>query len=485
MAVCPLHGEQLWHRCPACGREIGWYYPSIVRCACGHDLSGTAHLLVTARSKQAAQDILTLVSEQRPPWLPPAFYCVDRGQVVHAAFRLGLFLSGWKGTHSIEQLLACGPDAVSGVVETATGCLRNWPGRLHEFLASQLAGAVHRPGRFGARRALGAFYDWLTKLPPGPIRDSLASETRQVISSDDVLSRRCHRSQLLSIEQGDAQALSLAEAASVLGVSKETVRRFADVGLLPGAHDDGRGVPMALAADGLRSASLSGWANMSLARAASVLGVSAKIVRSMVDAGVLTPVHSGPKDGWGRWAFRASDVDELLARLLPVATTISAASFNKAVHALGMRGASPGELIQMALDRRLPVSGLDAANTGLKQLIFDQHQLQACCRQISEARGFLTQAATCGRLSLKPEVVVRLVAKGMLEGNAEGISVASVRRFANTYVTGAALAKARKTSPRALAAKLEAAGVLPLVGPRIDGCRQNIYTLMQVDGLQG
>lgn len=63
------------------------------------------------------------------------------------------------------------------------------------------------------------------------------------------------------------------------------------------------------------------------------------------------------------------------------------------------------------------------------------------------------------------------------------VTASSVETFWNVYVTGAALAKARKTSPRSLAAKLTESGILPVVGPAVDGSRQNIYRVADVSAL--
>ena len=79
------------------------------------------------------------------------------------------------------------------------------------------------------------------------------------------------------------------------------------------------------------------------------------------------------------------------------------------------------------------------------------------------------------RLGLKWQVVSHLVRVGIIGGAPDGIPLFEVERFARDYVTGAQLARDLETSPRSLAARLAASGVLPVVGPEVDGSRQNIF----------
>lgn len=78
-------------------------------------------------------------------------------------------------------------------------------------------------------------------------------------------------------------------------------------------------------------------------------------------------------------------------------------------------------------------------------------------------------------MGLKWEVVANLVARGLLPSDNGAIAAADVDRFLAGHVTGGQLARERGTSPRALAAELGRAGVEPVVGPGVDGSRQNIF----------
>lgn len=48
-------------------------------------------------------------------------------------------------------------------------------------------------------------------------------------------------------------------------------------------------------------------------------------------------------------------------------------------------------------------------------------------------------------------------------------------RFRETYVSGAELAQARGTLPKALVAVVADAGIAPVTGPSVDGGRQYLY----------
>ena len=136
----------------------------------------------------------------------------------------------------------------------------------------------------------------------------------------------------------------------------------------------------------------------------------------------------------------------------------------------------------MVRDGALPVAALDPEAVGLKRMRFSLGALRAV-RHSAASREPLTVQVAAERLGLKWEVASHLVRVGVIGGAPDGIPLSEVERFARDYVTGAQLARNLRTSPRGLAARLAASGVLPIVGPEIDGSRQNIFSRADVAGL--
>ena len=84
---------------------------------------------------------------------------------------------------------------------------------------------------------------------------------------------------------------------------------------------------------------------------------------------------------------------------------------------------------------------------------------------------------------MKHEMVAHLLRIGLIAQVDGDIDVESIRSFLRNHVTGSELAAARRTSPRALAQRLSASGILPVVGPGVDGARQNVYRRNDVAAL--
>jgi hypothetical protein len=94
----------------------------------------------------------------------------------------------------------------------------------------------------------------------------------------------------------------------------------------------------------------------------------------------------------------------------------------------------------------------------------------------------LTIQAITQRLKLNWVVVAHLVERGLLIAKDGFIRSEDFDRFQATYVSGSALAKEMKTSPRMASEILAERGILPVVGPQVDGSRQNFYRRTDVDG---
>jgi hypothetical protein len=103
------------------------------------------------------------------------------------------------------------------------------------------------------------------------------------------------------------------------------------------------------------------------------------------------------------------------------------------------------------------------------------------CRALEDG-DTLTVQAVAQRLKMQWAVVAHLVERGLLISNDGLIRLADVERFQATFVSGSVLAKEMGTSPRRMAEILLDRGVMPVVGPRVDGSRQNFYRRADVDG---
>lgn len=478
LTACPTHGSRLLARCPACPRKPGWRYPSVARCRCGASLSSSEASPAAPAEIEANRRGLALASDGDVAWLPECLRACERADLVRIMMCLGMFLSGWSGQRRIESLVARGPDTVAQVLMAGVQCLADWPRSLHEFLAACREGEGGRRGRYGARKALGSFYDWLHVLEPTTVRAALIEAARDFVAADDTLAARAHRSSLVAPVGGRAEigSASLTEAAAALGRSGHGVKRLMTAGLIPTAASEGRGVPMDL--DRAAVLELAGRAQawLSLRELAVVLGVSRARTERIVQAGLLRSVHA-PSDGWATWSFEASEVDALLAQMSQVTQVPGPqVGFDFAAEAFRRRGVDIAGLLTRIADGRLAVAELDPDSIGLKRLRFGKADIRAACRELECGSGErMTVQAAAERLGLKWAVVDNLVRRGMLGSAPGGILAAEVERFQREYVLGSELARRAETSPRQVAKVLAEAEVAPVVGPTVDESRQNVF----------
>lgn len=474
--ACADHGVRLIGACRQCGRRLGWSWPDVGRCRCGADMRALAPATVADAERDANRALLDLLGPAPPSWLPGRLAGCGGSDLMKLLMCLGMFLTSWRKERRIETLVAAGLDTVASVLVSGMAALREWPAPLHGFLGEQRRRTVARRGRYGARRDFGAFYDWLTLMEPGEVKSALAEATVGYVRTDPALARRVHRSRLLTAS-GPQAAASLDEAACALGRSGAGVKRLMAAGLLPEATSDGRGVPMTLNRQAVTELGARLDSSLTLEEAAGALAISKARLRRLVAAGVLHPMHRAAADGWGRWAFERGAIARLTepGNLGQGETSAGrTVGFEFAVESCRRRGIDFAEFVRMVRDGTLTVAALDPDAVGLKRMRFTITNLRTV-RLLAVVGGTLTVRRAAEWLGLKWQVVSHLVRIGILGGAPDGIPLSEVERFARNYVTGAQLARDLGTSPRSLAARLAASGVLPVVGPEVDGSRQNIF----------
>ncbi|HWW05905.1 hypothetical protein [Collimonas sp.] len=95
----------------------------------------------------------------------------------------------------------------------------------------------------------------------------------------------------------------------------------------------------------------------------------------------------------------------------------------------------------------------------------------------------MTVVDAANKLRIKQEVAYHLVRTGLLPSTmsllgkktCRLIRLGDIEQFQMTYVSITNLAKAKETSPKALVKNLVNAGIMPITGPKADGCRQYFF----------
>ena len=265
------------------------------------------------------------------------------------------------------------------------------------------------------------------------------------------------------------RVLGSVEVGKRLGRRGAGGRRLLDAGLLTGEASKGRGIPAAFDPVSVDHLAVVMDDGLNLAETARRLGISKDRLRRLVDGRLLAPLHRGTATGWGHWLFAVAEVEGFLQRLEDGHSGEAADStvgFETAVKALRRRGMDLTGVLDEVLSGRLGVAGLDASATGLKRLRFRMENVRCRCGQPQDV---------ARRLGVKWQVASHLVRAGLLGTESGALTMQTVAAFQSAFVSGAALAASEQTSPRHIAAVLSAKGVRPVVGPAVDGSRQNFY----------
>ncbi len=478
LTACPDHAIRLVDRCPRCRRHLGWADTSVDTCRCGSEVKSWPRSSVTAHESLACGRLLELANAAECGWLPDVLRECDPGDLLQLAMSLGLFLTGWPKVRRPETLVDVGPEAVAHVVIAGIGALVDWPRPLLAFLEGERHRASERSGRYGAAKVLGPFYGWVRDVEPGLVKDAVLAAVQKSIASDPVGVHRMHRSKLLSRGRVAKPAVvNLRQAADMLGRSTTTTKRMLAQARLADAQPAGRGVPTALDGAEVLALAHTEEGKLTLLDVAGRLGVAKIRTRLILEAGfiaVRNPASDAPS---GRWSVDTAAVDAFLsgmqARVVPRPQE-RLGGFDYAVEALRRRGIDMVAILRRVQEASLCPAGVDEAAVGIKRLMFARCDIVALCAASSPSR-LLTVQEAARHLGLKWQVVDHLVRRRILTRTPEGIPASAIDRFTAGFVTGAELARVRKTSPRALAASLAKAGIVPVSGPGVDGGRQNFY----------
>jgi len=223
--------------------------------------------------------------------------------------------------------------------------------------------------------------------------------------------------------------------------------------------------------------------NFGLRAAGRLIGLSAPRVRELIACGLLN-AHQGKARSSRSIPLQA--IAELQDRLAKVArkSPTNASDYVPLGRALRYR-IPPGQfapLLATVLDGSVAAYFKDGAAQRFDRLMVKLvDDSLASSEQCDHAALSVPEAAKC--LGVKQEVAYSLVRNGHLRAHRRRngmrhsmtIQRDAVNDFLNRYVSAGEIARKRKTSARAVITLLATAGIDPVTGPNVDGCRQAFY----------
>jgi len=150
-------------------------------------------------------------------------------------------------------------------------------------------------------------------------------------------------------------------------------------------------------------------------------------------------------------------------------------------------------LVGAILSRQVWTASAHSGLSGFADISIGREQLyswrSSMRRRIAGATYTVAEAAK--ELGVKQEVGYHLVETGLLHSSngrigrrkCRTVAGVDIDDFSTKYVSGAELARSRKTSPKSVAAAALEQGVAPVAGPGVDGCRQYFFKRADIASL--
>ncbi|MGH8493082.1 MAG: helix-turn-helix domain-containing protein [Moraxellaceae bacterium] len=408
--------------------------------------------------------------------IPDSFQALSLHQLRSLVYFLGAYSSGQELEKPRKIALKGEPRKVWQLLTAAASLLSNWPDSFHGFLLTQFD---RRSGETGIKERFGYLYTAIYRDFSAPAFGFLRTEFEMFLQEhwDDVLSGRNRR---LSPEMKESQAYL---PASIVMRMLHVPRHVLETGIANGTIQ-GRIFPLASGRQRIvvaRSdlgciAALWDW--IDLKATVQMLGLPEKRVLELLSGKMLRGQAAGPGE---QWKILRVNIDRLLADFR-IAATQEVISPQGLVRMDGVLrhylvgGVSFVDLAKALLSGVIPFEWRSDL-TALRDLWLDKERLN---RWLQPSGDLLTIPVVASLLGVKQQVAYHLVRKGLIYTKPFGrkgqlVTKDDVRRFQVEYVLARDLAKMLRTSPRYLIHRLSAAGVNPVTGPEIDGCRQVIY----------
>ena len=313
--ACHRHGVVLHEQCPQCQKSLPWDRFHVDRCACGFELKGSqtkpAPDWAVAFAREVELRMQPCRSEQGDGH--PAWQSLD----LEAWLKLVWFLGAYsRHAHNKPQKIQ-GLETLGIAMEMvgqAMAALEDWPSGFHRLLELVAARrqATTSDNKLSAR--FGSFYRALYKSFPGTEFDFLRQGFEDYVR-DHWTGQLARRNRRLSNElRCEHEWVSIIDAAKQLRVRVAKVKQFLEEGQLAGyLHPTPSGRQMgAIRQDSLNTLVKQREDCITLSEARSILGISKKRAKALLNQGVLKPLGGPSVDGQPLWQFRRQDVQALV-----------------------------------------------------------------------------------------------------------------------------------------------------------------------------
>ena len=486
LPVCLRHGVWLVDTCHACGKHLGWNKTRLVACQCGADLR-QCHGAPLRDTELAALRALAGIHPIRDvaPIDAPNSAPLSSEQIAALVLALGASVSRPDAKRPKRALSRSDLAQCRQVLLAGMKILLNWPRNFEERLRRLMA-RMKTKQLPPLARAFASVYRPIFRGLPGQEFEFLRSAFVDFVVAHwpEPLTGR-HRS-LLRDRAASGDLVPLTRAAREAGMRSTSLLkkcRSAGIKLRLRQPRQGKRAQRFLSRAAVRTLSGDAQRASGIRAVGRSIGLSASRVRELIDSGLLAVHQQRPRSA-ARIPVQA--IQELQNRLAeavcpPPDDAKEFIQLGKALRYEIPQGQF-GPLLARILAGSAPAYFEVGAKGKVKHLMVRTDDL---CLATSAVGGPSTLSIpdVANRLSVKQEVAYSLVRNGHLRAQRRRIGMRHSTRinrdavddFLNRYVSAAEIARMRNTSPRAVISLLTAAGIHPVTGPSIDGCRQAFY----------
>lgn len=487
---CADHEIRLMGNCSRCDARISSARSRLLYCDCGACLMDGGPFMAGIPEVQPLQNLLcaqhgitSMNSPSLVPGWPEAVQALNAASLEKLILFLGAYLDEGLSAKPRKLPLKADPAMAAETVTRAAHALAEWPASFHGLLARQTGDATVP---VGLSRAYGAIYRIVYREFSGNNFAFLRTAFESFLGTrwaGRLIDRRNR-----SVRRSAIRRQAYLPAPVVMrryGVSRNRIKQLSETGRV-----EARVVKTASGRERIEIARRSlrrlGSAarTETVAKAAERLGVAERRVRELVDAGLVaaTPPRPGAV-----WRIPVDETERVRTRLRRRARNgalpLDALPLPSLFKFNGQRAMHAGQLVEAILAGSLPV--WRGQNSGLGELLISRGAYRAWVDARDPTHSVVDAARMLG---VKQQVAYHWAGCGLLptvSGHIAGCRVREqdLRAFEREYVLAVRLARADRTSARALMARLANRAVKPVSGPGVDGGRQAIYRAADVAGV--
>lgn len=487
--ACPEHGVWLIDRCD-CGRLLTWRRRSLWTCACGRAVRELAAVECPAEVTGLTQALRARLTGESTNFVSPALggrSITEVQQIVEVLGRFGNPARLHEHRPPDSERLDSSWDCTSAAAQL----LCDWP---ISFLQALQCFQAHAAGTRRSGRLTATFGPLYTKIyrDMRPHFAPLRAVFEDYIKGNWTGALGSRNRRLPPQTIAAASWVPVTHAASRLGITPRAARRCIEHSgevLRSRTTATGRHFDVAPGACLDRLQPVHGnERDANLEQAAALLCLPKRRVLGVARLRVFAAQRANGFSS--RWSFSAPELRAVRAALdtLPEVATcpVDAISVDRILRTWAGSKEFVSHLLQSILNGAVPAVARLRGGVGMSGVLVEVEMARQVREIFARSRPVegLSLPVVARTLGVKQEVIYHLARQGFLRATpvrsavartSAMVSAEALDEFRAQYVFGRDLARDLGCSPKSLIGRLQVLGVVPIAGPRIDGCRQVVF----------